>query len=200
MASEQPAIPKDPVEPPHHHHHNHHFVSHPTSHYYSANTLTSVGAELTETSYKTDENIIRTVTVKAKNIHPPPTYHKTDLIESSVNFLIAAGLGLAVSIYCSSTPPDHVSEGTLYYDTNMNNLLSYDGQYWNVILLIPQKKEACFHFGDGFQGTLYFDIERIKLFFHDGKEWNLIQMMSDKKFETTDNIAQPVPDIVLEGI
>ena len=195
MASEQPAIPKDPREPPHRHHH---FVSHPTNHYYSANTLTSVGAELTETSYKTDENIIRTVTVKAKNIHPPHTYHKTDLIESSVNFLIAAGLGLAVSIYCSSSPPDNASEGTLYYDTNMGNLLSYDGQYWHVILLIPQKEDACFHFGDGFQGTLYFDIERIKLFFHDGKEWNLIQMMSDKKFEMTDNVAKPEP--VLEGV
>jgi hypothetical protein len=175
-----PREPKDPNEPPIEHKH-HHFVSHPTSHYYRANTLTSVGAELVETSYKTDESIIRTVTVKAKNIHPPHTYHKTDLIESSVNFLIAAGLGLAVSIYCSSVPPADVSEGTLYYDTNLNNLLSYDGQYWNVILLIPQKEEACRHFGDGFQGTLYFDIERIKLFFHDGKEWNLIQMMSDKK-------------------
>lgn len=178
--SKDPREPKDPNEPPIEHKH-HHFVSHPISHYYRANTLTSVGAELVETSYKTDESIIRTVTVKAKNIYPPHTYHKTDLIESSVNFLIAAGLGLAVSIYCSSAPPADFSEGTLYYDTNLNNLLSYDGQYWNVILLIPQKEEACRHFGDGFQGTLYFDIERIKLFFHDGKEWNLIQMMSDKK-------------------
>ena len=150
--------------------------------------MTSVGAELTETSYKTDESIIRTVTVKAKNIHPPHTYHKTDLIESSVNFLIAAGLGLAVSIYCSSSPPADVSEGTLYYDTNLGNLLSYDGQYWHVIVLHPQKEDACFHFGDGFQGTLYFDIERIKLFFYDGKQWNLIQMMSDKRYEMTSDI------------
>jgi hypothetical protein len=190
MASEQPAMPKDPREPPVEHppHNHHHFVSHPTSHYYRANTLTSVGAELTETSYKTDENIIRTVTVKAKNIHPPHTYHKTDLIESSVNFLIAAGLGLAVSIFCSPIPPADTSEGTLYYDTTLNNLLSYDGYYWNVILLIPQKEEACRHFGDGFPGTLYYDIERLKIFFNDGKQWNLIQMTSDKRFEMTSDI------------
>jgi hypothetical protein len=151
--------------------------------------LTSVGAELTETSLKTDDSIIRTVTVKAKNIHAPHTHHKTDLIESSVNFLIAAGLGLTVSIYCSPTPPD-VSEGTLYYDTTLNKLLSYDGKSWNVLILIPQKEEACRHFGDGFQGTLYFDIERIKLFFHDGKQWNLIQMMSDNRYETFEQVAE----------
>jgi hypothetical protein len=187
------SVPKDPreppVEPPVEHKH-HHFVSHPTSHYYRANTLTSVGAELTETSHKTDDTIIRTVTVKAKNIHPPHTHHKTDLIESSVNFLIAAGLGLAVSIYCSSSPPADVSVGTLYYDTNLGNLLSYDGQSWHVIVLHPQKEEARRHFGDGYQGTLYFDIERIKLFFHDGKMWYLIQMMSDKRFEAFEQVAK----------
>jgi hypothetical protein len=143
---------------------------------------TTKGVEVSQSFYKGKYTSIRMVTVKVNNndVRCKPTRRKTDILESSTNLLLAAGLEVSVVINCLPNIPES-SSGTIFYNTSTNNLLSYDGDTWFNIKLFPQKEPPIKASLESTQGTLFYDKELSKLFFYDGNEWHKIQLTSDEK-------------------